>query len=178
MLLLALKRQVFVQTFCCWKTLLNKSGCGTGTGTGTGTETKTFPKKVGTGTGTAINHYRTGYGFTTLERTARKLECVLKLLRGVRRRGCISCCMGRCREIFQWLFCHFHYGRREKLWREIWKGWELYLVGMRGYFLPPPCVLSLFPLLFRRTSIIIPFSVRFSVLKSAKCERHLYSRTH
>ncbi len=39
MMLLALKRQYFVQTYCFLKTELNKSGSGTGTGT------ETFPKQ-------------------------------------------------------------------------------------------------------------------------------------
>ncbi len=40
--------------------------------------------------------------------------------------------------------------------------------------LPPSSLcLSPFSLFFRRTSIIILYSVRYSVLKSAKCERHL-----
>jgi hypothetical protein len=50
LLLLALKRQDFVQIFCCCKTVhetvLNKFGSGTGTdaGKGTGAGTKIFPK--------------------------------------------------------------------------------------------------------------------------------------
>jgi hypothetical protein len=41
---LALKRQDFVQIFCCRKTVLNKSGSGTGARTGVGSGTQTFPK--------------------------------------------------------------------------------------------------------------------------------------
>jgi len=42
MLLLTSKRQDFLQFFCFWKTVLNKSGSGIGTGAGTGTATNHY----------------------------------------------------------------------------------------------------------------------------------------